>query len=183
MGNSTNINSNNVEINNLNTNIYPNNDEINNLKTELSNAKKTIDQQKLIIADLQNKLNNYNNTINNLNNNIINYQSIINQNNLEINNLKLQLNNNHNNNIQNRVNFDEVMVVNFISSDSRVHYAVKCTKTNTFAEVEEKLYQQYPRFRETNNNFIANGTCILRFKTIEQNNIGNGLPVTLIVPS
>ena len=30
---------------------------------------------------------------------------------------------------------------------------------------------------------IANGTPVLRFKTIDENKIGNGLPVTLIVSS
>ena len=75
------------------------------------------------------------------------------------------------------------MCVNFISSDQNVHYAVACLKRNTFAEIEEKLYQQYPKYRETNNSFLANGTEVLRFKTISENKIGNGLPVTLIVPS
>ena len=56
-------------------------------------------------------------------------------------------------------------------------------KSNTFAEIEEKLYKQYPQYRETNNNFISNDKQILRFKTIDENKIGNGLPVTLIVPS
>ena len=157
-----------------------NNNEVNNLKNELSKAKKTIEKQQLIINNLQNKLNNYNNTINNLNNSINHYKTIINKNNLNLNNFQLQSNNK---NIKNKVNFDEIMVVNFISSDTRVHYAVKCTKTNTFAEIEEKLYQQYPEYRETNNVFLANGTEILRFKTIEYNKIGNGLPVTLMVPS
>ncbi len=64
-----------------------------------------------------------------------------------------------------------------------MHYAVTCIKTDIFAEVEEKLYRQYPRFRETNNSFIANGNLVLRFKTIAENRIGNGLPVTLVVPS
>ena len=76
-----------------------------------------------------------------------------------------------------------MMCVNFISTDQNVHYAVACLKRNTFAEIEEKLYQQYPKYRETNNSFIANGREVLRFKTISENNIGNGLPVTLIVPS
>ena len=75
------------------------------------------------------------------------------------------------------------MCVNFISGDQQVHYAVSCLKQNTFAEVEEKLYQQYPAYMETNNNFIANGNIVLRFKTIGENNIGNGKPVTLLVPS
>ena len=137
----------------------------------------------IILNNLQNKINNYNNIINKLNNNIIIYQNIINQNNLQLKNLKSQSNYNANNTIRNKVYYDEIMVVNFISSDSKVHYALKCNKTNTFAEIEEKLYKQFPEYRETNNIFVANGTQILRFKTIEQNKIGNGLPVTLIVPS
>ena len=158
-----------------------NSDEINNLKNELTKAKKIIEQQKLTINDLQNKLNNNTTIINNLNNTINNYQNIINQKDVELNNFRAQLNNNIN--IQKNVNFDDIMCVNFISSDQNVHYAASCLKTNTFAEIEEKLYKQYPQYRETNNNFIANGTQVLRFKTIAENKIGNGLPVTLIVPS
>ena len=147
------------------------------LKNQLIKANKTIEQQKLKIDELQNKLNNYDNTINN-------YNNIINQKDIELNNLRTQLNNinnNMNNNIN--INMNDIMSVNFISMDQNVHFSVGCLKTNTFAEVEEKLYKQYPEYRETNNNFIANGTQVLRFKTIAENKIGNGLPVTLIVPS
>ena len=164
---------NNIQISNSN--------EMNNLKNELSKAKKIIEQQKLTIDELQNKLNNNTNIINNLNNTINNYQNIINQKDIELNNFKAQLNNN--NIIKKNVDFDDIMCVNFISSDQNVHYAATCLKTNTFAEIEEKLYKQYPQYRETNNSFIANGTQVLRFKTIAENKIGNGLPVTLIVPS
>ena len=156
--------------------------EINNLKNELSKANKIIEQQKSIINDLQNKLkecNNYEIQINNLNNIIIQKDN-------EINNLKNQLNNINNisnNNISNNVNFNEIVVVNFISMDQNVHYAVAALKNNTFAEIEEKLYKQYPKYRDTNNNFITNGSTVLRFKTIAENKISNGLPVTLIVPS
>ena len=148
-----------------------------NLKNQLIKANKIIEQQKLKIEELQNKLNNYNNTINN-------YNNIINQKDNELNNLRTQLNNinnNMNNNIN--INMNDIMSVNFISMDQNVHFSVRCLKTNTFAEVEEKLYKQYPEYRETNNNFIANGAQVLRFKTIAENKIGNGLPVTLIVPS
>ena len=155
--------------------------EINNLKSELSKANKIINEQKLKIQELQTQLNIYNNNINNLNNNIKNYQNIINQKDIELNNLKNQLLSNNNNN--NNFNLNEMMCVNFISGDQQIHYAVPCLKSNTFAEVEEKLYQKFPVYRETNNNFIANGNLVLRFKTIGENKIGNGLPVTLIVPS
>ena len=156
--------------------------EINNLKSELSKANKIIIVQKLKIDELQNKINNSNNIIYNLKNNIINYQNIINQKDIELNNIKNKLLNN--NNIQNNnINFNDVMCVNFISGDQQVNYAVPCLKQNIFAEVEEKLYQQYPEYRETNNNFIANGNLVLRFKTIGENKIGNGNPVTLFIPS
>ena len=165
--------------NNQNT-LTSNNNEIDNLKNELTKARKIIEQQKLTINELQNKLNNSNNIINNLNNEINNYKNIISKKDLELNNIKSQLNNNI---PKNNVNFDDIMCVNFISSVQNVHFPVSCLKTNTFAEIEEKLYKQYPQYRETNNNFLANGTQVLRFKTIAENNIGNGLPVTLIVPS
>ena len=80
-------------------------------------------------------------------------------------------------------NIDEMVTVNFISSDSKIHFAIPCIKSNIFAEIEEKLYEQYPEYRETNNYFLANGTQVKRFKTIEYNNIGSGLPVELVVPS
>ena len=142
---------------------------------DLKQANKIIEEQNSTIKELQNKLNAYSNIVNNFINEINN----ISQKDSELNNLKSQLNNNNSNN----VNLDDIVCVNFISSDKKVHYAISCLKTNTFAEIEEKLYKQYPQYRETNNNFMANGKQVIRFKTIEENNIGNGLPVTLIVSS
>ena len=150
--------------------------EIINLKNELNKANNIIEQQKLTINMLQNQLNNNNNNLIR----IQSLQNIINQKEQEINRLKLQLNNINNKEL---IRKDQMMVVNFISMDQRVHYAVPCIYNNTFAEVEENLYKQYPEYRETNNRFLANGKEILRFKTIRENNIGNGFPVTLVIPS
>ena len=76
-----------------------------------------------------------------------------------------------------------MMCVNFISTDQNVHYSVPCIPSNIFAEVEEKLYKEFPEYRETNNQFFANGKEILRFKTINDNKIRNGYPVIMIIPS
>ena len=103
----------------------------------------------------------------------------------EINKLKKDLENkNINNNIKQELTIKEsdMATVYFTSSDQRINFAIPCVKYNTFAEVEEKLYKEYPEFRETNNIFIANGNQVLRFKTIEDNKIGNGKPVMLILP-
>ena len=75
-----------------------------------------------------------------------------------------------------------MLCVNFISMDNKVHFAIPCVKSNTFAEVEEKLYQEFPEYRETNNNFIFKGKEILRFKTITDNKITKGFPVIIVVP-
>ena len=146
-----------------------------NLKNELDKANKIIEQQKITINNLQNQLNN-------INNNNKSYQNIINQKEQELNKLKLEL---QNINSQNRqyIDINKIMTVNFISMDQKIHFAVPCIDTNTFAEVEEKLYKQFPEYRETNNSFLANGQQVLRFKTIRQNNIGNGFPVTMIIPN
>ena len=73
--------------------------------------------------------------------------------------------------------------VTFISTDQKICYGVPCSWNNTFAEVEELLYREYPEYRETNNTFIANGKEILRFKTINYNQIGTGKPIMLIAPT
>ena len=73
--------------------------------------------------------------------------------------------------------------VAFITTDSSLFYAIPCNGNSTFAEIEEKLYKEYPEYRETNNTFLANGTEILRFKTINENKVGTGKPVMLIKPS
>ena len=76
----------------------------------------------------------------------------------------------------------EIQCVNFMSSDQLIHYSIPCISSDIFAEIEEKLYKQFPKYRETNNCFLANGKEVLRFKTISENKIGNGLPVILYVP-
>ena len=172
--------------NNINNN--QNNMQNNNLKNELSKANKIIEQQQSIINDLQNKLNNYNTTINNYKTQIDNLQSIIIQKDLELNNLRNQLNNKNSHNVNNlpnkfNVGCDEMMSINFISTDSNLHYSLPCIKSDIFAHIEEKLYKQFPKYKETNNTFLVNGTTVLRFKTIGENKIENGLPVTLVVPS
>ena len=157
--------------------------EILNLKNELNKANKIIENQKLKINDLQNQINNLNNIINNNNISIENYKNIIIQKDEEI--YKIKSNNNFNNNIQNKELFrlDQIMCIHFISTDQNVHYSIPCINSNTFAEIEEKLYQQYPEYRKTNNHFFLNGKEISRFEKIGENKIKNYLPVTMIIQS
>ena len=94
----------------------------------------------------------------------------------EINELKLKIKNNNNK----LISFNDVMVVNFESTDSSIHEGIQCLGTETFAEVEERLYQKYDEFRNTNNMFTFNGRTILRFKNLKENKIRNGDKVILL---
>ena len=94
----------------------------------------------------------------------------------EINEMKLKIKNNKNK----FISFDDVMVINFESTDSSIHEGIQCLGTDTFAEVEERLYQKYDEYRNTNNMFTFNGRTILRFKNLKENKIRNGDKVILL---
>ena len=150
--------------------------------------------------NLQNKINKLQDDNNKLNNELVKANKIISNfhnnqnNNIEINNkinnlnemLKMKDNiiNDLKNQLKNKeiktVNYDDILSIHFISLDQNINCAIKCLKTDTFAEVEEKLYQKYGEYRETNNNFTANGRIILRFKSISDNHIKDGDTIQLI---
>ena len=78
------------------------------------------------------------------------------------------------------VDFNNIIVVHFISLDQKINCGIKCLKTDTFTEVEEQLYKIYNDYRETNNYLVSKGRQILRFKIICDNNIQDNDKVELI---
>ena len=73
----------------------------------------------------------------------------------------------------------DMIALNFTSVDGKISYAIPCTREDLFVDVEKKLYNEYPEYRDTNNYFLSQGKVILRFKSIEENNIKNGYPIIL----
>ena len=132
-------------------------DELNKLKNENEEMKNQINILTNENMKLKNDLIKANKIISNSNNNIPqssqinNLNEIIKNKDIEINNLRLQLQNKNDINAK----FSDIIYIHFISSDQKINYPIKCLKTDTFAQVEEKLYQKYEEFREKNNNFIA----------------------------
>ena len=163
-------------------------EQLNNYKREKENLKNEINKLKEDNNKLNNEIMNYKNIIDNLNiikqNNQENIKMISNLNELilikdkEINELKLKLIDSGNKN--KLINNDDLIFVHFISINEKIDYGIKCLKTDTFAEVEEKLYMKYEEYRETNNNFCSKGKMILRFKKISENNIQDGGKIYLI---
>lgn len=74
---------------------------------------------------------------------------------------------------------NDIINVKFVSSNQDIEYTINCSKNQYFYEIEEKLYEKYPIYRDSNNYFIFEGKVILRFKTIEQNGIKDGITLIL----
>ena len=146
------------------------NDKLKDVNEKLNNE---LDEANKIISDFNDKIKN-----NSYFNEIINLKNIIIQKDNELLNLKLKFLNIEEN--IKSINYDNILFVHFISPDKNINCPIKCLKTDTFAEIEEKLYQKYQEFRETNNNFIKNGKTILRFKKIFENNINDGDKIELL---
>ena len=86
----------------------------------------------------------------------------------EISNLRLNANNK---NI--RFSLDDIVTVTFKSIDQKVDIAFSVPKTDLFVKLEEKLYMQFPDFRDSNNYFTINRRMIKRFRTIQENQLNN----------
>ena len=100
-------------------------------------------------------------------NEINNLKQIIIQKDKEINELKSKI-------PKSNVNMDEIMVINFLSTDQNIRCSISCLADDTFAEVEEKLYKKFDKFRDTNNVLLFGGNIILRFKKVRENNLHDG---------
>ena len=137
------------------------------LKSDLIKANK-------IISGIQNNQNNQmnNNELKNLRDENIKLKYDLTLKENEIKDLKDKLQKNSKE--EKKFGFDDIIVVNFVSMDSTVQCGIKCLPTDTFAEVEEKLYKRYDNLRDTNNMFTANAKPVLRFKKIFENNIKDG---------
>ena len=68
---------------------------------------------------------------------------------------------------------EELLPIIFISSDQKIQYSFICKNTDKFNYIENKLYDIYPEYKDTNNFFTVNGNKINKLKTIQENNIHN----------
>ena len=143
----------------------------------MSQANQIIEQQKVEISELKNKLN----TIKSVDlNEIKNLRTEITIKDNQLNILKKELKNNNLKITENKkINISNTKMISFVSKDKKIIDVIPCIGDETFAEIEEILYRDYPDFRETNNSFFLNGKEILRFKTINDNKIENGKQIIL----
>ena len=61
-----------------------------------------------------------------------------------------------------------------------MHYSLICKDSEKFNFVENRLYEVYPQYEESNNVFNANGIKITKSKTLKENKIKNSDIIMLI---
>lgn len=185
-GLNNNVQMSNSQLNNMNNNMQMHNNQFNNINNNIQvsnnqssymNNNAQMNENVEGKSDVQNNMNNFQNILdenNHLKNEVKELKKIIESKEKEIDDLKLKINSK-----TELVDFQKIIIIQFMSLDQKLNREIKCLPVDTFAEVEEKLYKLYPEIRETNNYFQSNGKPILRFKTLSDNGLKDGDMVIL----
>ena len=151
--------------------------QIEELKKQLNDEKNKNKQLIKEINNLKEKINKLNKDINK----IQEYKDKIKllENDLIKKNNEIQQLLNKNNNIKDNYEItsinsgEKIMGINFVSMGNQDirPYNLVCKNNDLFIRLEERLYEDFPKFKEYETYFEVNGKRIKRFKTLEQNNI------------
>ena len=63
-----------------------------------------------------------------------------------------------------------------------INYSMACRTTDLFISLEERLYHDFPNYRNITNIFKVNDNKIFKDKTLEENNIKNN-DIIFLIPS
>ena len=85
-----------------------------------------------------------------------------------------QLKENKNKNNINTNNTTPKITLQFKSFDDEMKFSIKCLGTEPFLDIEEQLYEAYPKYKNYNTCFTFEGNLIDKFKTINENGIKRG---------
>ena len=172
-----------------------NNNEIDNLRRELKDEKEKNKK-------LQDTINNLNNTINQLkqehNTDIQKYkkenaklieknkelEKLLDEKNNEINDYIFKLNNtSYNEQLISVKTGDKIIAVLFMTQGNQdiYNYTMACKTSDLFVRLEERLYHDFPKYRNYETVFMVNARRIFRFKTLEENNIKNNDIISLFI--
>ena len=148
------------------------NELLNLLNEEKNKNKKLLEElnnEKIKVKELNDKLKKYENCNNEYIKKIKELEELIISKNIEINNLK-----NDNNKITTLKSGEKIIAIFFTSNLKDIHMPIPCKNTDTFAKIEEKIYNEYAEYKDYNTYLTVNGNVIKRFKTLEENGIKDG---------
>ena len=78
-----------------------------------------------------------------------------------------------NNNVNKKLKSGKIISVLFMTQGSQdiINYSMPCRTTDLFSSLEERLYQDFPNYKNVNKIFMVNTNRIFSDKTLEENNI------------
>ena len=78
---------------------------------------------------------------------------------------------------------DKIICANFVSMGNNDigHYSLVCKTRDLFVNLEERLYNDFPQFKNYETYFEVNGKRIKRFQTLEQNKIKNNDIINIFI--
>ena len=70
---------------------------------------------------------------------------------------------------------EKIISVLFMTQGNQdiINYSMACKTTDLFSSLEERLYQDFPNYRNIEKIFMVRANRISRDKTLEENNIKN----------
>ena len=99
----------------------------------------------------------------------------------DLNNTINKLNQDNNDLIKEYEN--KIISVLFITQGNQdiLNYSMACRTTDLFASLEERLYQDFPQYRNIKKYFMVNNNRILESKTLKENKIKNNDIIYLFI--
>ena len=112
------------------------------------------------------------NTSNENVNRIKELEQLINIKNNELNDLKSKIIND--NSLSSIKPGEKIVAIFFESLNQEIRKPMACKNTDLISRLEEKLYSEFPKYKDYNTYLTVNGKMIKRFKTLEENEIKDG---------
>ena len=76
---------------------------------------------------------------------------------------------------------EKLILIRFISGSQDINIDLICKNTEEFSKIESQLYKIYPKYIESDNYFLVNGSKINRNKSLKENKINNNDVIDLEV--
>ena len=76
-------------------------------------------------------------------------------------------------------NGEKLLAVNFMPLDQSFIKPIICNNDDTLAMLEQKVYNEYPKFKEMTTYLTVGGEIKKRFKTIEENGIKDSSAIVI----
>ena len=172
-----------------NINMKDSENQLTELKKQLSEEKNNNQKLKDVIDQLKkenkNLKKNYESEITKLKDRIKILETELSDKNKEIQNYISQIKNINGN--QNQIipfqGEEEKFSILFVTKENQdiLNFEMKCKNTDLFVKLEERLYDDFPKYKNYETYFMINTRKILRFKTIKENEINDKDIIYLLV--